>query len=99
MYKKRGLRFEYITLLLVLSCFLVLYIVNATTYTVGSGADYNDISACLYFINGTTGSCAITGNNVIFNMSSSIVWLGNDLDLYNKTGMVVGYNFSDNGGN
>src|SRR3989344_4791500 len=97
MYKKRGLRFEYITLLLVLSFVLVLYIVNAVTYNIGSGADYNDISACLFFLNSSTDLCQLNDANTVYNMSGSQVWLS-DADLFNKSGMIFGFNFSNTGG-
>ena len=76
--------------------YYIFNVTHFTAYTVGSPADYSDISQCLFFVNGTTDSCSLNDANTIYNMSGSTTWLS-DADLYNKTGMVAGYNFSDTG--
>jgi len=75
------------------------YIFNVnhfSAYLVAVGDAYSDISQCLFYVNGSTDYCQLNDVNTIYNMSGSTTWLS-DADLYNKTGMLVGFNFSDTG--
>lgn len=80
------------------------YIFNVTHFSAFRTADsitFDDINACLFFVNGTSDYCRLNDLDMVYNLSGSQVWL-DDSDLYEKNnmfgGMIAGYNFSDIGG-